>query len=54
MLCWSQSFATGFNLGVLTSLGGLVVLNEMRSLVRKVEEADSHPWKEELADLPMI
>ncbi len=28
------------------------VLNEMRSLVRKVEEADEHPWKGELLELP--
>ena len=27
------------------------VLDELRSLVRSVEEADSHPWKDELVDL---
>ncbi len=29
------------------------VLDQLRALVRKVEEADSHPWKEELIDLPL-
>lgn len=28
------------------------VLDELRSLVRTVEEADSHPWKEQLVDFP--
>jgi FADH2 O2-dependent halogenase len=28
------------------------VLGELRSLVRTVEEADSHPWKDQLVDLP--
>ena len=28
------------------------ILEELRSIVRKVEEADSHPWKDELVDLP--
>lgn len=27
-------------------------LQELRSLVRTVEEADSHPWKDQLVDLP--
>ena len=27
-------------------------LAEMRAMVRKVEEADSHPWRDELVDLP--
>ena len=27
------------------------ILEELRSLVRSVEEADSHPWKDELVDL---
>jgi FADH2 O2-dependent halogenase len=29
------------------------VLDELRALVRRVEEADSHPWKDALADLPL-
>jgi FADH2 O2-dependent halogenase len=28
------------------------VLGELRSLVRTVEESDSHPWKDQLVDLP--
>ena len=28
------------------------VLNEMRALVRSVEEGDSHPWRDQLLDLP--
>lgn len=28
------------------------VLSEMRALVREVEEADSHPWRDQLLDLP--
>jgi FADH2 O2-dependent halogenase len=30
------------------------VLNEMRSLVRSVEEADDHPWKGELLEMPYM
>jgi flavin-dependent dehydrogenase len=32
---------------------GAEVLDELRSIVRTVEEADSHPWKDELVDLPL-
>lgn len=28
------------------------VLDEMRTLIRSVEEADAHPWQEQLLDLP--
>ena len=28
------------------------LLQELRSIVRTVEEADSHPWKDQLVDLP--
>jgi FADH2 O2-dependent halogenase len=31
---------------------GKEVLDELRTIVRTVEEADSHPWKGELVDLP--
>jgi FADH2 O2-dependent halogenase len=31
---------------------GKEVLDELRTIVRTVEEADSHPWKDELVDLP--
>ena len=28
------------------------VLDDMRSLIRSVEEADAHPWRSQLVDLP--
>jgi FADH2 O2-dependent halogenase len=29
------------------------ILDQLRAIVRTVEEADSHPWKDELVDLPL-
>ena len=39
--------------GDITPDSDAAVLDEMRSLVRSVEEADSHPWKDELVELPL-
>jgi FADH2 O2-dependent halogenase len=38
--------------GDVTPEAGAEVLEELRSLVRSVEEADTHPWKAHLVDLP--